>query len=567
MLESTRLRLTKYAMLLCLAVVNGSLIVGILFLGHHWYVWFTLLSIATVINCSTVFLVIGNALYFKSKKALIRTFTTNKSEAAQKTPAVMESKSYGLLIPCYNESEEELDRLIASFVKQSRVEAHKKLMLIVCDGRVKGLGEKLSTDQILLQSILKDSVDEHLFIPAGFLQWEGKWVPMDIYSGIHQGLPFLCIIKHLNVGKRDSLVLIRRALHLFNQGVTKHAQISTHYLEFCLEFMQSLGIEQVDYLVGTDGDTYFDELCSYELLQSIAKESIRTVGVCGYVELADSCPAWSPWSLYQSSEYTYAQCLRRLQQSKVTHKVSCMPGCVQLLRVQEETCGDAILDAFNRLPQPGDSILRYIRATASEDRNHVCLMLHMFPYVHTKQSLRAIAYTVVPNSFSVFYSQRRRWSLGATSNDIFLAFSSGINFFERIVALVNVGCYSLCSFIFVATGFFIYAMIVHPSMFLLLLSIPLLVPWAYCMCIPFMIPMSTPKKIRYWIGYFMYLILGPFVGVTIHLYAVFNADTFSWGKTRQLAKEDPVPVEAEAVDVPIIVEIGANVVSDTKVRL
>jgi chitin synthase len=46
----------------------------------------------------------------------------------------------------------------------------------------------------------------------------------------------------------------------------------------------------------------------------------------------------------------------------------------------------------------------------------------MYPYIQTIQSLNALAYTKVPSNLKVFLSQRRRWSLGATMNDLLLVY-------------------------------------------------------------------------------------------------------------------------------------------------
>jgi chitin synthase len=100
---------------------------------------------------------------------------------------------------------------------------------------------------------------------------------------------------------------------------------------------------------------------------------------------------------------------------------------------------------------------RQIRATASEDRNHVCLMLSTFPKAQTRQAIRARAYTDVPHSWSVFLSQRRRWTLGATVNDLFLVFAPGVLLFERILAFANVTTWFLNLFIIACIASFIKA--------------------------------------------------------------------------------------------------------------
>ena len=163
--------------------------------------------------------------------------------------------------------------------------------------------------------------------------------------------------------------------------------------------------------------------------------------------------------MYQYAEYYYSQCLKRQQQSNLTHKVNCLSGCVQILKVCDETCGDYILNKFNYLPSQEDNIFNHIRSYASEDRNHVCIMLSEFPYVETRQNLRATAYTRVPMNKTIFLSQRRRWSLGASSNDMLLIVMANINLYERISALINLITYALSPFIFIATIMFIKSII------------------------------------------------------------------------------------------------------------
>jgi len=203
------------------------------------------------------------------------------------------------------------------------------------------------------------------------------------------------------------------------------------------------------------------------------------------------------------------------------------------LRVSKETCGEAILSAFNACPKQEDNVWRHILSFASEDRNHVCLMLHMYPHVKTRQCLHAKAYTIVPTSLKVFRSQRRRWSLGATSNDILLTFKSGINLYERIGAIFNVITYSLSLFIFVATILFYYSIFVHPSLLMLYLSTVIFVPIIYEMCIILWFPFESKIDIfRFFIGLCIYLIFGAVINIMVGIYSLLNVDCFKWGKTR-----------------------------------
>ena len=240
--------------------------------------------------------------------------------------------------------------------------------------------------------------------------------------------------------------------------------------------------------------------------------------------------------MYQYAEYTYAQCLKRYTQSNITQKVNCLSGCNQILRICEETCGEKILKEFNRLPKNNENIFNHIRSYASEDRNHVSLMLSMYPYVKTVQNLDAIAYTNVPRSPSVFLSQRRRWNLGANSNDLMLTYLPGINIFERISSLNNVMTFGLTSFIFAATVYFIIAIVRSPSLLMLYLSIIMIIPFIYALSIPIFV--KKQSYCYYYTSLILFYSLCGCINLITHLYSIFQMDTIKWGKTRSIQKNE-----------------------------
>ena len=356
---------------------------------------------------------------------------------------------------------------------------------------------------------------------------------LSVCCGYNDGIPFMIFIKDNNIGKRDSLVLIRSLLYKYNNNVYNESWCNV-FDGFVKNYMNECGFSRFDYIVGTDADTVFDEECTSNLLKEIDWDP-KTHGVVGFVHVSPEISKWSLWGIYQFTEYVIAQCLRRVQQSIITNKVSCLSGCVQILRVSEEVCGDKILKVFNRYPTEKDNVWRHILSFASEDRNHVCLMLHMYPHVKTRQCISARAYTIVPTSVKVFRSQRRRWSLGATSNDILLTYKSGINLYERIGAIFNVFTYSLSLFIFVATILFYYAIFTSPTMMMLYLSSIIFVPILYEICIILWFPFESKVDIvRFFVGLIIYLVFGAVINIMVSMYSIMNVDCFKWGKTRSV---------------------------------
>lgn len=284
-------------------------------------------------------------------------------------------ESLAMIMPCYNETLDECTKSLDSLVNQVGIDDNKRGIIVVCDGRVRGPGMEKTTADYLLEDIFVDRTHHEKIINA-YKGWNGEQMDLEISRGFYKGVPYYCMVKEKNQGKRDSLIVVRSFLHKFNIRRTSPKHIFSPQLFNSLStwLTQDCDVDFVDHLIGMDADTIFDTDCIFQLL----KESRypNTVGVCGYVAVDFSGGNWNIWSLYQNAEYTIAQGLRRLHQSIATKKVSCLPGCCQLLRVCEYTCGDKVLiDLFGYHPGPLDGMLKQIRATASEDRNHVSALL------------------------------------------------------------------------------------------------------------------------------------------------------------------------------------------------
>ena len=498
--------------------INISLIVTSILYSKYWYIFIVPLSLSTLFNCVSVILIVLvriKNLFFKPNKGEKKNYS---------------KRSLGFLVPCYNETEEELKYTFDSIKSQNDIEENKKMLFIICDGRVKGKDSNITTDSIL-KNILKDQITENLYFRNAYITWSGENNNIEVLTGKMDNIPFIVLIKDNNVGKRDSLVLIRSLVYNYSNNI-KNNDWSNDFENFIKNYIEMVNIEKFDYLIGTDADTVFDKECSSNLLKEIDWDE-NTHGVVGFVHVSPRMSKWSLWTIYQFTEYIIAQCLRRVQQSIITNKVSCLSGCVQILRVSKETCGSNILKAFNSCPDKNDNVWRHILSFASEDRNHVCLMLHMYPYVKTRQSLSAKAYTTVPDTLKVFKSQRRRWSLGATSNDILLCYKSGINIYERIGAMFNVFTYSLSLFIFVATIMFYYSIFVHPNIIMLYLSTIIFIPILYEICIILWFPFDNKTDIfRFLLGLIIYIVFGCIINILIGVYSLLNVDCFKWGKTR-----------------------------------
>lgn len=516
----------KYMALAFIFSLNFMFIFASWYWPQLYYIYLPFISLPLVLNCVMIFNITAWTLKNKVWKP--------KQEIPEKPEQMV------LLMPCYNETLEECTNSLDSLVNQINVEHHKKAIMVICDGKVRGPGMEKTTGEYLNQDIFTDQYERKL-IRAAYVAWDGQSMDVEVTRGMYKGIPFFCIVKQQNQGKRDSLIVVRSFVHNFNLRHQRPKVIfRPEFFKAMTDFLvKDAGMDHCEFLIGMDADTIFQEDCISHLVEEAHYPD--TVGVCGNVVVDFTSGKWNLWAIYQNAEYTIAQGLRRLHQSLCTKKVSCLPGCCQLLRVCEETCGDFILvQEFGYHPRPGDGIIKRIRATASEDRNHVCLMLMTFPKVKTRQALRAYAYTDVPKSFSVFLSQRRRWTLGATGNDLMLMVESNLKFnlWERLVAFCNVITWCLNYFVIASLGCMIYAFMHQPFWVIMIFASIMIVPLCWYIGLAVWLCRTPLERVRYLMGLCIFTTCGPFINICVTAYACYFMDEFGWGKTRKVITEE-----------------------------
>ncbi len=529
----------KYFILTLIAGINTLLSSTFIKYSDKWYFFIPFLALESFINSISSIMILGHKLI-------------NKIKSSKEKP--ISPKNYIYVVPCYNESEEELRQTLDSLVYQNVNENDKRMICIVCDGKVRGQCNIKTTDRILKKILNNTEVGieyqydtwsnkyDEMWDTSYDTQWENikNKNNLKLYFGKYKNIDYLLLIKEKNFGKRDSLVLIRRLCHYYNNFFNDRVYLANDLSRCILELFNKVFYTKLDYIIGIDADTIFDINCTNELIKGI--ESDRNVfGCVGYVDINPDMNKFSLFTLYQYGEYMYSQCLKRYAQSLITQKVSCLSGCNQILRVSEETCGESILNAFNYLPKPTENIFKHIRSYASEDRNHVCLMLSMYPYVKTVQNINAIAYTNVPNNIAIFASQRRRWNLGANCNDMLLTYLPGINIFERISAFTNIMTFTISPFIFIATIYFLKVLFTNPPLLMLYLSIIMIIPFTYSLLIPIVIrPISLNNTLYYYLSFITYLTIGSLINLMTYAYALIHMDIIRWGKTRTLSKDTTI---------------------------
>jgi len=139
-------------------------------------------------------------------------------------------------VPCYTEGEESLRRTIDSLVRL-KYDDKRKLLMIVCDGNIKGYGNEMSTPAIVLDIL---GVDPHADPEPLSFQSLGEGSKQHnmgkVYAGLYECaghvVPYLVIVKvgkpterpkPGNRGKRDSQMTV---MHFLNKVSAYHDNIA-----------------------------------------------------------------------------------------------------------------------------------------------------------------------------------------------------------------------------------------------------------------------------------------------------------------------------------------------------
>ncbi len=76
----------------------------------------------------------------------------------------------------------------------------------------------------------------------------------------------------------------------------------------------------------------------------------------------------------------------------------------------------------------------------------------------------------------------------------------------------------------------------------------MIVPVSYYIVMGFWLPKNRLEQYQFMLGLAIFVACGPFVNISVTLYAIFYMDNFSWGKTRQVIADDDVAVGAAIGD-------------------
>ena len=109
-------KIQKYIFLFILFLLNIFLSVAIFIYWEYWYLYLIILTPSALFNVIIIFNLVITSPYFYYKK---------------ENNYIYDNKTIISLIPCYNESYEELFENINSLVNQNNIENHKNILVII----------------------------------------------------------------------------------------------------------------------------------------------------------------------------------------------------------------------------------------------------------------------------------------------------------------------------------------------------------------------------------------------------------------------------------------------------
>jgi chitin synthase len=341
------------------------------------------------------------------------------------------------LVTAYSEGEEGIRTTLDSIAMTDYPNSHKAIV-VICDGMIKGKGEKQSTPDACL-SMLKDHSTPPEMVEAfsyvAVASGSKRHNMAKIYCGFYdygaksripvekqQRVPMMVIVKcgtpdeatkakPGNRGKRDSQIILMSFLQkvmfdermteleyeMFN-GLWKVTGISPDFYEIVL-------------MVDADTKVFPDSLT--HMVSAMVKDP-DIMGLCGETKIANKRDSWV--TAIQVFEYYVSHHLAKAFES-VFGGVTCLPGCFCMYRIKAPKGGQnywvPILANPDVVEHYSENVVETLHEKnlylLGEDRYLTTLMLRTFPKRKQIFVPQAVCKTTVPDKFMVLLSQRRRW--------------------------------------------------------------------------------------------------------------------------------------------------------------
>lgn len=462
------------------------------------------------------------------------------------------------LVTCYSEGEDSIRSTLDSISRTTYSDA-RKLLFVVADGMITGAGEKMSTPDICVGLLEADPrfgnpmPMSYLAIGSGTKRENRAMVYAGHYTVAGRRTPTVIVVKcgteaeatsgkkPGNRGKRDSQLILMN----FFSRVTYNDRMTPLDFDLFRKIHTLMGVTpdffEVCLMVDADTKVYPDSL---KYLVNCMHHDQMIMGVCGETRIANKRDSWV--TAIQVFEYFISHHLAKAFES-VFGGVSCLPGCFSMFRLKaRKTTGD---DWVPLIVKP-EIVREYSQSEVTtlhqqnllllgEDRFLTTILLRTFPNRKMMFLPQAKCRTVVPDTFKVLLSQRRRW-INSTIH----------NLMELVLVrnLCGTFCFSMQFVVFMDLLGTVVLPIAIMLTYTLIVGMIMQPPTTFEEAIPLMLLVSvlglpavliliTTRKVVYVFWMIVYLLALPVWNFVLPVYAFWHFDDFSWGETRKVEGE------------------------------
>ncbi|KEZ44618.1 Chitin synthase 4 [Scedosporium apiospermum] len=502
------------------------------------------------------------------------------------------------LVTAYSEGEQGLRTTLDSIAMTDYPNSHK-VILVICDGIIKGKGEKYSTPEIVL-SMLKDHTmppeEVQAFSYVAVASGSKRHNMAKIYSGFYdygagssipadkqQRVPMMVVVKcgtpdemrtakPGNRGKRDSQIVLMS----FLQKVMFDERMTELEYEMFNGLWKVTGISpdfyEVVLMVDADTKVFPDSLT--HMISAMVKDP-EIMGLCGETKIANKRQSWV--SAIQVFEYFISHHLSKSFES-VFGGVTCLPGCFCMYRIKAPKgaqnywvpilANPDVVEHYSE--NVVDTLHKKNLLLLGEDRYLSTLMLRTFPKRKQVFVPQAVCKTTVPDTFSVLLSQRRRW-INSTIH----------NLMELVLVrdLCGTFCFSMQFVVFIELiGTLVLPAAIAFTFYVVIISIinspPQIIPLVLLgliLGLPAVLIVVTAHSWTYMGWMVIYLFSLPVWNFVLPTYSFWKFDDFSWGDTRKTAdekvKKGGIEYEGEFDSSKITMKRWAEFERDRRTRL
>jgi len=485
------------------------------------------------------------------------------------------------LVTAYSEGELGLRTTLDSIAMTDYPNSHK-VILVICDGIIKGKGESMSTPDIVL-GMLKDQllppeeVQAYSYVAvasgakrhnmakvyAGFYDY-GPNSPIPVEK--QQRVPMMVVVKcgtpeeeHAakpgNRGKRDSQIILMS----FLQKVMFDERMTELEYEMFNGLWRITGISPDFYemvlMVDADTKVFPDSLT--HMISAMVKDP-EIMGLCGETKIANKRASWV--SAIQVFEYFISHHLAKSFES-VFGGVTCLPGCFCMYRIKAPKgaqnywvpilANPDVVEHYSE--NVVDTLHKKNLLLLGEDRYLSTLMLRTFPKRKQIFVPQAVCKTTVPDEFRVLLSQRRRWINSTIHNlmelilvkDLCGTFCFSMQFIVFVELIGTLVLPAAIAFTFYVGKYMLFVRsLILPRLLIteVIISIvnspPQIIPLillALILGLPAVLIVVTAHSWSYVVWMLIYLLSLPIWNFVLPTYAFWKFDDFSWGETRKTA--------------------------------